>query len=755
MDSSNLTALASSGNLTTIINSMTTLVQFRANGCGIKEFPVGIKRSDMQVISLGGNLLTVLPMPATLLLPGLTMLNVSSNNISTIVPIVNASTSILTMDLSYNALTQLVWPATAGALQFLSFDHNFITTLDVGLAAQLLLKNITLSNNRISHIAPMLVVYNQQEQIPTPVRSVWSVDTLDLSYNHLTEVGNTTLWFTPFLSYLSLNHNRITNIELGAFASLANLQVADLSYNNLTQFTGAMVFKLFASMTMFTILDLSGNQLTQLENGTFSSLKSVISINLANNQLTEILAPFSGLATLSFIGLANNPLSMSLTTLQNVIWGTQYQASNMMWATTYCNPGFRNRRVLQLFPFVLDLQGLFPNAILEPTLFALLSSFTGVILSSAEQPWTSGSCCGMEFMLQNPMAFQLTAAKCFMPNGTVVLAQSLANKRVICPCARLAAEGFGTINVTNDVWEMSLDADKCSIIGSTVLLHGACVALSSCPSGYRNFPVSNQAYSGICQYNVVVNVSNSVLPGDTNMVIDAENIWEIRCEPCGVSNCSACPNDVFQCTVCDGDTFLLNGACVASCPVNTLAWNGECMPCQQQSCQYCVGSVSNCDMCRYSMPLYQGSCLPACIYSPLDPSSFVNVSITAEGYTGLRCLNCADSRCFNCSTDVNNCSACIEPFFLNTLNGSCVATCPSSTETIVNGRICAAKTYAVIASSGGGVSGKVIAGAVIVSVVAVIAMLLGLRHYLTKRARMEHDVLRHKLLQTEKEGLCC
>ena len=58
-----------------------------------------------------------------------------------------------------------------------------------------------------------------------------SLRSLDLSYNHLTDISDSSLEKLSNLQILRLHHNRVTNIQKSAVSGLSSIQIIDLSSN--------------------------------------------------------------------------------------------------------------------------------------------------------------------------------------------------------------------------------------------------------------------------------------------------------------------------------------------------------------------------------------------------------------------------------------------------------------------------------------------------------------------------------------------
>lgn len=86
------------------------------------------------------------------------------------------------------------------------------------------------------------------------------------------------------LEFLTLLENKFKKIPENCFASLAKLELLDLSYNEITE----LDVKSFVNLTSLNFLDLTRNKLKTLPNGIFAPLINLISLDLAKNEFTTL-----------------------------------------------------------------------------------------------------------------------------------------------------------------------------------------------------------------------------------------------------------------------------------------------------------------------------------------------------------------------------------------------------------------------------------------------------------------------------------
>eukprot|EP00037_Helgoeca_nana_P015381 m.143609 g.143609 ORF g.143609 m.143609 type:complete len:1808 (+) comp22992_c0_seq3:230-5653(+) len=225
------------------------------------------------------------------------------------------------------------------------------------------------------------------------------------------------------------------------------------------------------------------------------------------------------------------------------------------------------------------------------------------------------------------------------------------------------------------------DNTTCSFCREAHFLHfGECIA--ACPTGF--LPRGRGNYRKYCE-------AEQVVSGVT-----------VSCEA-GVNQCHSCANET-TCDFCREEHYLLDGECVASCPIGYAGvgqglYRRRCMALNMgtctdgvNQCHECINSTV-CSFCRESYYLLNGVCVPLC------PLGYFGVG---QGNYRRRCTpetgsTCIDrvNQCHVC-TNATSCSFCRESHYL--LNGVCVAACPANYTTRGQGvykRECVA---AVIAS---------------------------------------------------------
>lgn len=215
-------------------------------------------------------------------------------------------------------------------LRTLDLGDNNIWTLPSEIFCPLYnLKDLNLTQNRLQDISNL--GFSDWGNGPTaPGKSCNTVlETLDMSYNEISNLPDNGLSSLRALQKLYLQNNRISNVADRAFVGLSDLQLLNLSTNALTalppeMFQSSRDIKhiylnnntlsvlapgLLEGLDQLQILDLSVNELTSewINRDTFSGLVRLIVLNLSHNRVTKIDSLlFQDLNSLQFLSLEHN-----------------------------------------------------------------------------------------------------------------------------------------------------------------------------------------------------------------------------------------------------------------------------------------------------------------------------------------------------------------------------------------------------------------------------------------------------------------
>jgi hypothetical protein len=169
-----------------------------------------------------------------------------------------------------------------------------------------------------------------------------TLHTLDLSYNKISILRNTSFSKYSRLSILALSNNEIEYIEVNTFAGLHMMREIDLQYNNLKKFNPEIFSnnKVLENVSLrgnpiaylpsdapilisasVIILDLSHCSLTSVSPITFSQLPSLYSLDLSNNLLQTIsVTAFEKLPKLRILKLNTNRWNCDCSILELMEW---------------------------------------------------------------------------------------------------------------------------------------------------------------------------------------------------------------------------------------------------------------------------------------------------------------------------------------------------------------------------------------------------------------------------------------------------
>ncbi|XP_023807995.1 leucine-rich repeat-containing G-protein coupled receptor 5 isoform X2 [Oryzias latipes] len=374
------------------LSSLHFLQELRLPGNDLSFIPKGAFAGlyNLKVLMLQNNQLRSVPAEAFNNLHNLQSLRLDANHISG-VPAGSFSglRSLRHLWLDDNALTEV--PAEAlselPALQAMTLALNHIRHVpDHAFSALGRLVVLHLNNNRIvsmgtncfhglHSLETLDLNYNQLMEFPTAIRSLRhlkelgfhsnkiqsipdhaftgnpSLTTVFFYDNPIQSVGRTAFQNLPELRTLSLNGAaelnefpdltgtrslesltitgaRITSLPTSVCEQLPNLQLLDLSYNqiqSLPSFSAceslqkldlhhneveALEENTFTGLTSLRFLDLSWNRLSTVKPNGFSALPALNRLDLSSNQLSSL--PLSGLQTLTHLRLAGNGQLMEL-----------------------------------------------------------------------------------------------------------------------------------------------------------------------------------------------------------------------------------------------------------------------------------------------------------------------------------------------------------------------------------------------------------------------------------------------------------
>ncbi|XP_025419820.1 toll-like receptor Tollo [Sipha flava] len=212
----------------------------------------------------------------------------------------NELSRLLVLDLSENQLTEeWVNAATFTGLVrlvLLSLSNNNITKLDATIFRDLFrLRSLRLDNNGVQHLPEN--VFSTLIDMRTLVLSsnkltridqftfdgLPSLNQLSLDNNQIQYIDPEALRNSTDLEYLHLNGNKLYDIP-AVLNNVPNLKTLDLGYNQITDIFNTS----FPAMSQLIGLKLLKNQISNVSKGVFDRLPELHLINLANNKIQKI-----------------------------------------------------------------------------------------------------------------------------------------------------------------------------------------------------------------------------------------------------------------------------------------------------------------------------------------------------------------------------------------------------------------------------------------------------------------------------------
>lgn len=131
-----------------------------------------------------------------------------------------------------------------------------------------------------------------------------------------------------------------------------------------------------------------------------------------------------------------------------------------------------------------------------------------------------------------------------------------------------------------------------------------------------------------------------------------------KCEDCS-ADCVDCVSKK-ECTECKNNKLPVDGICYITCPPKKVEIAKKCIQCEESKCLKCATDLKTCFKCEEPSKFYQNRCHTIC------PDGSYPDTATNE------CFACPYN-CKTCKNDIE-CSSCVEGFFFN--NGACINPCP-------------------------------------------------------------------------------
>ncbi|XP_035777157.1 chaoptin-like [Anopheles albimanus] len=254
-------------------------------------------------------------------MPHLHWLDLSANRIAEVeYDALRSLRKLQVLKLSGNALTELPAELFRGVngLRVLELAHNTLKYLPDGLVQSEGLERLDVSHNQLTKI-PVTAISNL---------AAMALCELDLSHNHIGAIHSVDL-NNKFrsLAWLDLSHNRLVRLEDAAFATLPRLATLDLSHNDELEVMGRAFIGLEGSLIELRLanvslgavpelaspslrtLQISHNELPSIPPELAANLSALRSLDLSENDLTNVPLITHSLPNLRNLYLAGNPIT--------------------------------------------------------------------------------------------------------------------------------------------------------------------------------------------------------------------------------------------------------------------------------------------------------------------------------------------------------------------------------------------------------------------------------------------------------------
>ncbi|CAL1541104.1 unnamed protein product, partial [Lymnaea stagnalis] len=244
---------------------------------------------SLEGLDLSHNKITRLP--AELFQGNMTHLDLSYNRILALPSSTVGKLSLAQLDLSHNNISSLEVDALKrmDELTLLNVSFNDLTyILPKSFDSLEKLKHLDLANNKLAWLGGDLFTKTKQ------------LVHLNMSHNDLQQIP--LLNAAEFLHYVDVSYNRISSLVPSTLQDLRELTMVILSHNNLS----SLPFRMFKGCEKLRMIDLSYNALKSLDSDIFKSAAKVTEIDLSNNELTATSDAFKDLGNLKVLKLSYN-----------------------------------------------------------------------------------------------------------------------------------------------------------------------------------------------------------------------------------------------------------------------------------------------------------------------------------------------------------------------------------------------------------------------------------------------------------------
>ncbi|XP_034382741.1 leucine-rich repeat-containing G-protein coupled receptor 5-like [Cyclopterus lumpus] len=325
-------------------NNLHNLQSLRLDANHISRVPIGCFSGlrSLRHLWLDDNALTEVPTEALMELPALQAMTLALNHIGHVPDrAFSRMGRLVVLHLNNNGIVSMGTNCFHGlhSLETLDLNYNNLVEFPTAIHSLSHLKELGFHSNSIQSIPehaftgnPSLVtIFFYDNPIQSVGRSAFQnlPELHSLSLNGATDLTEfPDLTGTKSLESLTITGARITSLPGSVCEQLPNIQLLDLSYNQihtLPSFSGCeSVQKIdlhhneieeleentFHGLMSLRSLDLSWNRLSSVKPNSFSALPALIKLDLSSNQLSSL--PLIGLQSLTHLRLAGNTQLMEL-----------------------------------------------------------------------------------------------------------------------------------------------------------------------------------------------------------------------------------------------------------------------------------------------------------------------------------------------------------------------------------------------------------------------------------------------------------
>ncbi|KAI1882237.1 hypothetical protein AGOR_G00248620 [Albula goreensis] len=277
----------------------------------------------------------------------LSEIKLNNNDLDSVPDLGPCSVNVTFLSLANNRIAKIMAEQLQSfrSLETLDLSNNNMGELRAATFPLLPLKNLFMSNNRISSLEPgcfenlsstlqiLKLSRNRLSTVPAKIFQLPNLQHLELNRNRVRRIDGLTFHGLHSLKSLKMQRNGLSRLMDGAFWGLSNMEVLQLDYNNLTEVSKGWLYGLLTLQRLhlghnaisrirpdawefcqkLSELDLTSNHLMRLEESSFVGLSLLDELHVGNNRISFIAdGAFRGLSHLQTLDLKNNEISWTI-----------------------------------------------------------------------------------------------------------------------------------------------------------------------------------------------------------------------------------------------------------------------------------------------------------------------------------------------------------------------------------------------------------------------------------------------------------